>query len=312
MDQRKHKKRSKKPVGRILNILPILTLILPVYYIYVYRGIVLPKPNRISIYTGKTNITLKSYEYKHFRFKILKDTSHKYMYCNIAKNANTLFKTLFYALYKNDPTTAKVHVFDNRNKSDDNNIYIANNNEYKDILNDKTWQKLVIIRDPLERLLSAFLDKCLRCEEENCWYCDGGYTNNFTLYVERMIDEIENRNGRHLNHHFLPQHLYCDLYKTFQYYNKVIVYSKYTIVNDTINLLNSLDLIEYYNHWGKYHNKTMFEKQVHPTFDGQADKNAFYRKYFKTKQFADKCIQLFYYDYILFNLTIPQWVNFLD
>eukprot|EP01083_Nonionella_stella_P255937 877811_1 len=183
MDQRKHKKRSKKPVGRILNILPILTLILPVYYIYVYRGIVLPKPNRISIYTGKTNITLKSYEYKHFRFKILKDTSHKYMYCNIAKNANTLFKTLFYALYKNDPTTAKVHVFDNRNKSDDNNIYIANNNEYKDILNDKTWQKLVIIRDPLERLLSAFLDKCLRCEEENCWYCDGGYTKNFTLYV---------------------------------------------------------------------------------------------------------------------------------
>eukprot|EP01084_Bolivina_argentea_P029697 55134_1 len=104
LGQKKHKKRSKKSVERILHILPIFTLLLP--FIYVYGGIVLPKPKDmaiIAIYTENaplqfyvpnvTNITLKSYEYREeTRFKILKDISHKFTYCTIAKNANTLFK----------------------------------------------------------------------------------------------------------------------------------------------------------------------------------------------------------------------------
>eukprot|EP01084_Bolivina_argentea_P286833 492104_1 len=263
----------------------------------------------------KVNFSLQNQQYKDHKFVMLKDSNHKLTYCPIAKNANTLFKNLFYTIFKNNTMMFKRTGFGNLflrfNGSNDSDILVGSQDEYYNILNDTKWQKLVILRDPVERFLSAFLNKCYK-KKKNKQCNDGGKTSNFTLFAERMFDRLKNHNGIGINHHFMPQHLFCDLYKTYKYYNHVIVYNFDSIGNDTLHFLKLMNLSEYYNYWGTYKNETMFIKPTHPTYNVSTNKSSFYKQWFKTKKFAMQCIEMFQTDYVLFNLSAPEWINVLD
>ena len=89
------------------------------------------------------------------------------MFCFIQKNANTMFRNLWFAVQRKDPYI--YHIDTRRNISDHSQPYHDNLHIYvlrnKEILNtrfraylrqviDKKWTKIVIIRDPLERVMT--------------------------------------------------------------------------------------------------------------------------------------------------------------
>eukprot|EP01084_Bolivina_argentea_P263860 446767_1 len=250
------------------------------------------------------------------------DTEHKLLYCAIPKIACVMFKNLFYAIQHNDIYIKQIDYAPNYNHINDENQIEAklksihsrikntmDINDYMDIITDRQYQKLVILRDPLERLLSGFLDKCLY-GPTNGRFCEGRKTTNFTVFVERIIGKI-NSNSE-IDRHFRPQHSFCNLEETFMYYNNVIIYGYESIGNDTLMFLKSINRDEFYYHWGIYHNETMFKgSKVHVTYNATGTNSSmFYQRYY-TKQLAMKCIKAFEIDYKLFNLPLPQWISYL-
>eukprot|EP01084_Bolivina_argentea_P104976 187927_1 len=264
------------------------------------------------------------------RNKFYTNIDHKLIFCFIQKNVNTMFRNLWFAVERNDPLI--YHIDTRKNKSDPqlpyhNHLHIYNL-ENKEILNtkynsyiekvtDTNWTKIVIIREPLERLLSGFLDRCLWVYEtyENTNECFGEVTNNFTFsdFVERIIDKTK-RKDYITNPHYWPQSWFCELDKYLNEYQFVIKYDYYSIGKYVLELLKYVNLSDYYYHWGEYFNETMFTDSVHVTYEGGNElqsKVKFYKQYY-TKQLAVKCLKLFQDDYQLFNFSYPEWINYLD
>eukprot|EP01084_Bolivina_argentea_P282642 483857_1 len=252
-----------------------------------------------------TQFTRDNQEYAKFKSRLIVVPHHKLLYCNIAKNANSMFRTLSYAMMKNDPNMSFIEDGHFSVATQMNGMaqlqkasgfwFRINDHEkvYKTILKDASWRKLVIIRDPLERLLSGYLDKCFGSRRQIERYCVEGKTDSFTEFAERILNATLDGEGRVLNHHFFPQHLYCDLYKRYPHYNHVIVYHHDTIGNDTLRFLQSINLTQYYYHWGLSHNEPMFTVSAHPTFNSSQNINDFYKQYYKTKQFARRVIKMY-------------------
>ena len=92
------------------------------------------------------------------------DRKNKFLYLPIPKDSCTLFVALFWGIYKNiskglgyyiDKGIHTVTVMERIRK-----MSLKNFIQYENYLQDESYVKIVIIRDPLQRLLSAYLDKC--------------------------------------------------------------------------------------------------------------------------------------------------------
>eukprot|EP01083_Nonionella_stella_P185142 674267_1 len=288
--------------------------------------------NKVPPFYDMFGDTNRSTSVARNRNHLYTNQDRQFMYCFIQKNANTMFRNLWFAVRRNDPFI--YHIDTRRNQSDPTepfhhhlHIYFLNN---KQILNTKyssyvrkvmqhSWTKIVIIRDPLERvrnLLSAFLDRCLwlfetyGVERE----CLGEVTNDFSFndFVNRIINKTQHKEYI-TNPHFWPQSWFCELQKYVQNYEFVMHYDYDTIGAQTLQLLTHLNLSEYYYHWGPHYNRTMFEDTVHVTYRGGHNLQSqvlWYKQYY-TKTLAIKCIQLYAKDYELFHLQYPQWMYHL-
>ena len=176
-----------------------------------------------------------SYYYRHFYFV---NHNYRFVYCSIPKNACTLFKT-FTLENSNDKAFRK--------ESDNIHTYIARKNreiKLKDlsILNDKSYFKFVILRNPFDRLLSAYLDK----------FVNRRHPEQLAEFAKKVIKKIYNSRGLEvdyyrgitfsqlvyylcntedifLDQHLKPQYLFLGSIK-FEYYgqferlNEVITY----------------------------------------------------------------------------------------
>eukprot|EP01084_Bolivina_argentea_P061982 113317_1 len=234
------------------------------------------------------------------------NTKQRLLYCAIQKNCNLLFKSLFTALQNEDPTMhmtkiyRKTHFFDTYSKD-----------LYKTVINNESWTRFIVIRDPLERLVSGFLHVCM-----GHGACDGRRPSNFAVFVDRIVQR--KFNNQDINRHFRAQSVFCNLHHDFSKYNYVIKYEPNNIAVKTEAFLSKMDLKEYYMYWGSYHNQTMFENSdvqngiSHVTFVGgnKSETIQFYAKYYN-KELAIKCLKLFSDDYVLFNLPVPWWIRYI-
>ena len=264
------------------------------------------------------------------RNRLYMNKEHKLIFCFIQKNANTMFRNLWFAVQRNDSFI--YHIDTRKNKSDPNSeyhkhlhIYNLDNKEilnmrprnYLRKVNDSDWIKAVIIRDPLERLLSGFLDRCLWLVETYGFTkeCFGNITKQFSFneFVQRMINKTKHRDYI-TNPHYWPQSWSCQLREYLSEYQFVIKYDYYSIGAETLHFLNYVNLSQYYYKWGQYFNETMFSDTVHVTYNGGNDltsKIDFYKQYY-TMELAVKCLKLYGEDYRLFNMSYPQWIHYLE
>eukprot|EP01084_Bolivina_argentea_P098515 177050_1 len=248
------------------------------------------------------------------------EPNHKLIYCSIPKNACTKFKLLYYALMHSMNVTK---VFPKNIQNDVMQIYTwLDHNRmhmYKDfnkqflasvIFSNSSWKTFVVIRDPLERLVSGFLDKCIT--DKRHW-CEGEKLNvsQFHLFVERIIHKINQNQISKINDHFRPQFSYCGLnviYPNFVDYK--IIYNKRNIAMETMNLLKTLNLQSYFFNWGQYFNQTLFSSFTHhSTRTGSNLTDLHFYKQFYDQKLLYTAQNAYKKDYELFNLSFPDWMK---
>ena len=248
---------------------------------------------------------------------IVIDWKHKYLYCDIPKCASTIFKHLFlsiaydrnhFSFYRGQHGQIK------RWQINHNNLEYTNYDYFKS----PVWIKLVIIRDPLERLLSAYLNRCFDVNDNHCnkFRLKSGKLP-FELFVNKITAILKYgdiRTIKRMDIHWKPQFLSCKLLKYITEFTDVIQYRYSTIANDTFQFLSNYSLEKFFyfeNETMNMFDKDTWHKHTNVSKDGSLDDQvAFYSKYY-TKRLAIKVIKGYHIDYKLFNMTIPKWVQYL-
>jgi hypothetical protein len=102
--------------------------------------------------------------------------------------------------------------------------------DLKDFMNDhnhsNAWIKIVAVRDPLERFLSGYLDKCVKMKDSNCINFP---TSNVTFadFVRKIYNLYEENNSYMINHfntHWKLQSSQCG---PLSNYDNVVKWSQY-------------------------------------------------------------------------------------
>lgn len=251
----------------------------------------------------------------------IKDEKHKLLYCFIPKNICTIFKQILYfmindnndLIYKNNNNYNWIHneidYHSKKYKPKPNSIYKLLNN----------WKSFVILRDPLERLLSGYLDKCINSNKKWCENLSDNDRYNFTKFVNIIIQKINKNKLMDIHDHYRPQHTFCGMNKYFNYFNYKILYNnnKQSISNQTLKFMKyaNIDINKYYYKWGKYKNQSIFDKKTsHSTnkiINNLSENNIkFYSKFFDY-HLAIKTIVAFDKDYKMLNIPYPKWVQYL-
>ena len=337
---------------RCLSIMLLANIILIIFYILCIQ----PQTTVImSLPADNLNQIDETIDFKDLYLKlersskmahVIADSKHKILCCRIPKNGSTMLKILFDILFNqnqfgywhhNRKRFMRVHYLLNKSlniyhgysnysafdKSETNALKI-----YSDILYDDQWKKLVVIRDPLERLLSAYLDPFDRWSKR----LNSSTVDFISFVVKHFLPNLKKweKNGTYAaepfytkENHFSPQYAYCNLEKVYKrYYTDTIFYNIDTFDYDIQSFLTKTDIakneLEWYYKWGTYHNETIFGSQStqHSTAKyhnhTQLKKLAsFYKKYYHNKEFALYVMSLFEKDYNLFNIPYPKWIDFL-
>eukprot|EP01083_Nonionella_stella_P167792 564810_1 len=272
---------------------------------------------------------------------IIFDTNHKLLYCHIPKNACTIFSNLMYAMIRNqtnepktmyDPDTIYAKIFKSIIPDTDTNLKIQtqqgnvwfineyNSDLYTQMLKDKTWNKFIIVRDPLERILSGYLDKCMRYkdnirrQETWCLYKkQRNETYSFHKFIHVLVNKIMDDDT--ISDHYRPQSSFCGLTDEPDvvdlYYDRIIYYHLDTIAEQTLRYLKSIHLEHlYYYNWGEQNTALFGIHTNHTTVDQETSEIAFYSTYYD-KELANICLKAFGSDYKMFNIPKPEWVQYL-
>ena len=238
------------------------------------------------------------------------DDFHNMTYCAIAKNSCTKFQMLFHALgtngtrFQGEPMQIHLNIMQQFAKPKE---FLA-----ETLIKDpsSSWRTFVVIRDPAERMVSAFMDKCVRGDYfAHAHWCFGSQLNEteFSVFADRIIQEIENGQGNALDWHFRPQHMICGLDAIYpKYVDDIIVYHKSTVAEDTLKYLQRYDLEEFNEGYGEFGNETLFAGNTIHTQQREEDDCAFYSKYFDADLYK-RVRTAFGGDYSRLQLEDPKW-----
>ena len=170
--------------------------------------------------------------------------------CLIAKNAGSLMGIFFNRLmnntiWKKQFTTNHYAYYYNSTKYKYMRIWVSINDSFKtglinnDIINkfnSNKWIKFIIIRDPLLRFISAYLDKCcnapdqdnnLLCKQFNISNPNIDNLNQFINYSYHKFNNFKMKekhstiNWGRVDHHFRAQSVLCQLDYTFSKYQYI-------------------------------------------------------------------------------------------
>ncbi|CAJ0941411.1 unnamed protein product, partial [Mesorhabditis belari] len=164
-----------------------------------------------------------------------------------------------------------------------------------------------VIRHPITRFLSGFMDKCVYEQKQSpklCYNCQ----RNLSCFLDNFY-----KKGRRFSNnpfgpdyeqkHFLPQNWYCP-FRAQQYFivpygddafGKVVMKEKFL---DVIRAANGTDeQLEYIE-------KELNYKSPHATKKNDL-KNVYLKKLLATPELFKKFLHIFYYDFIFFGIPLP-------
>ena len=235
-----------------------------------YKKKLINKLNSVNINTTfKLNLLQKDFD--NFTNSPMIDRKNKLIYTLIPKNSCTIMKTLFYGIIKNISYGLNYYyqILDIHEylEIDRLNIFLYDAIEFENILRNESWTKIIILRDPLSRFISAFKDKCILNVPKYNAYCEKSGINynlsineNFNTFINWIKPEIQNYNnsnngvwniGFQQKRHFGLQSYFglIDIY--LPYYDYIILYNKHLMTNITKLMLENIGKKEYFYHWNK-------------------------------------------------------------
>ncbi|PAV83521.1 hypothetical protein WR25_19883 [Diploscapter pachys] len=173
----------------------------------------------------------------------------------------------------------------------------------------KGWKFLMVTRDPVDRFLSGFVDKCIRKPREALDYCNGCGANMTCFIIqeyERMKKQVEQNNFYRSfeDRHFFPQNWRCNLDGFYDRYN-FIRYSSdpsLTLMEDLFQVFREQKVpdqnIEFIR------DQLTRDRTIHSTIHSEA--RMFMENRLRSSPFLmEYIVRMFYQDFILFNYTLP-------
>ncbi|KAJ8598506.1 hypothetical protein CTAYLR_001375 [Chrysophaeum taylorii] len=202
-----------------------------------FRFGTVPKGPRVNFAPGEFRAAAR-----HLFF----DRKHKIVLCAIPKVACTELIKLVYRLSGDGAWRSEPHF-----RNDAPTLDKLGMREASAVMNDPTWTKVVFLRDPLTRLLSAFLDKFVESPRRGLHSNYGirlfGRRMDFRRFVEAVASNQTRRDepyGLHLgtNAHWKPQRFSCSLEKFAHHFHFVGRYEN--LREHSESLLRALGLWE--------------------------------------------------------------------
>ncbi|CEF64132.1 Sulfotransferase family-containing protein [Strongyloides ratti] len=262
---------------------------------------------------------------QNFQSRFRVDLRHKINFCTITKNFSSMLRSILcfikkpqYIKYQEDLTKGSwTYKFCNDNNFSRRISRVANNYTDGDVDKlMKTWKHVAFVRDPFERFVSGFVDKCViskewKIEKNKCYGCRA----NVTCLLQRLYEKLKekssfstkNKDITYDDIHFFPQSWHCEFnrhmnsYTIIKYGTKPKVLLKFYKTFFKFLRENGIPMRKI-----KYIRKYTINKRTrHATY------NLWVRKYIEKKirksKYLMKLIYLiFYYDYIVFNFPLPS------
>ena len=230
----------------------------------------------------------------------------KLLYCFIPKNSCTLIKKLLWAIIHNETILdgsvhGKItHYFPINAK------YVRNK-----LLYDIEWKSLIVLRDPLERLVSAYNDKCSSYSREWKMHCNCNWKwCNFTEFVNKIIYEINHGMIDSIDPHFRPQYTFCGLDKEgiLKYFDYIIYYDRSAFSTDLSKFIHHLHVDDIIDETLLTRFSRHSSKVPQTTLNQKID---FYARYYD-KNLAMKALKMFEIDYNNLKFPMPEWLEFIS
>eukprot|EP01084_Bolivina_argentea_P082971 150220_1 len=233
-----------------------------------------------------------------------------------------------------------------QNNLEQDRIHTFDINGANNILYNNKIIHAVFIRDSIERCLSAFLDKCIGSHWSKKYWCKPRTNtskishkiySHFDLYIDAIINKEMS-----LDFHWLPQNFICDLYKFVDRYNIYYsndINSRYQFLNDinsddnfklkTWNNIGASGWLKKQHNNGQTHRKLLIKQKPVLIMGKNAaeqmeeldlsgsflDKESYHSintslrlfQFYRADLLA-KVISFYENDYILFNMSLPEWI----
>ncbi|CAJ0956373.1 unnamed protein product, partial [Mesorhabditis belari] len=252
----------------------------------------------------------------HYESRQMLAPSYGVSACVIYKNFSTVLTSIICYLYDILRYQEKVKEM---MKDTYNHRLCMKDNEYhsfniRDRMTPKTaekWTNYLIVREPLERFISGFVNKCILDvvnRDKPCYGCD----ENITCVMEKQYQSLKtmsNNNKAARKHtvedaHFGPQSWHCELRAHYLDY-KILQYSP----AKTEELLE--ELLTDFEEFGvplsvtdDIREQVLGGKTFHATFD--TPERIHYTKVVEESPYLKELlVKMFYYDYVFFDFPLP-------
>ncbi|KAK5970515.1 hypothetical protein GCK32_013724 [Trichostrongylus colubriformis] len=174
------------------------------------------------------------------------------------------------------------------------------------------WQKIAVVRDPLEKFVSGFTDKCIR---EKTWKKFPGRCNkcktNLKCFMERQYTRLLRRaeGGRSPvnfdDDHFSPQNWRCEF---STHLHEFLILNFDTLdssgfMNNLLKLLKKSNVTE--NSIGFIKSSVELKRTPHSTKD-TVERDQTKRAILSNPYLLDLLIKMYFFDYVLFGYRIPD------
>ena len=258
-------------------------------------------------------------------------SSTSFVFCPIPKSGSTIWKQIFRRMKGLDYLNNDHEIIHDKNANGLNMhrlYHTTPENATNNILRDPNIYHAVFIRDPLERALSAFLDKCHRSEWKRSFCIPQSQHWNKKLpqiysLFEQFVNDITSQDRSYINDnnlifslgpncndlHSIPQNWFCDLYK---YYWRYHIYHSKNLTHSKL-LLQKLNLWQDIGQYGWYRNDNSDDKNNDDTSIlrySVSHKVSASKKMFShfTPSTVAKLISFYKNDFEFFNFQISNFV----
>jgi len=215
-----------------------------------------------------------------------------FAFCLIEKNACTLWSTIFNKLESGDLNAGPAYGLAHSTFSAAAAMKV---------FQDNSATRAVFVRDPLERFLSAFLDKCRdSCSNPFCQMRtleQKGYAIPFS----QAIEWLKTINTSSTEGHFRSQSRHCELNSRLHEYTILHVMEKQTLAINAACLLERAGLS-----YLDVESSAAINK--HPMTSDPSETTE-YLKSFYTQESAETVYNAYNEDYALFKLPRPSWIE---
>ncbi|XGW28000.1 hypothetical protein V3C99_008084, partial [Haemonchus contortus] len=233
---------------------------------------------------------------------------HRVSSCMIPKNMSTVLSAIFCALFTHSLRNSSRPVTKMGREICNQRNELHNYKQIKNIAHGQPWVNFVMVREPAERFLSGFMYMCSPGNGENsvCEGCAGDIKCALrrTLESSRRFAAGDLTASSYLLWHLGPQNWHCDFQRNLEHF-KLIHYSpenKEKLNSDLSKVLeegkvdrSDVELIA---------SQVSSGTSIHAT--RQKAETKMFEKHMEDIEVKRLLVKIFYWDYVLFNFTLPD------